>query len=124
MDNFNENNNKDCCGQHHGNGPCGGFMFCGAHGNHKRMFIRLIVLFFILCFVFWMGQKVGEFKGEYRGMDNYYNSAYQYKAHGMRGTSYSNCPMMGRIQLMQGGMPIMQQNGLNGIEFQRGYQNW
>ncbi len=55
---------------------CQGMMFCQEHGNYKHLLIRMIVLFGVLAVVFWLGTKVGEFRGEYRNYNGGNSSNY------------------------------------------------
>ena len=57
---------------------CGYCGMWGMHGGHRHGLLRLLLGLFILLMVFWLGMKLGEFKGEFSGMGDYggYGSYY------------------------------------------------
>jgi hypothetical protein len=54
-----------CCGH------CGAFGMCGMHGGHRHGLLRLLLGIVILLIVFWLGLKVGEFRGEFGRFGGY-----------------------------------------------------
>ncbi len=78
---------QNVCGQ--GHCGCGNGMGCGCHGGRhmKYCLLRWVLGILIITFVFWMGMKIGEFKGEFEG---------GYGMHGQRGMmiQYGGAPDM------------------------------
>jgi hypothetical protein len=104
---------------------CHGLMFCQEHCNYKHMVIRGIILLAILAFTFWIGAKVGEFKGEYRGYKGSDSSNYM-RGYGMMNDYddgyYYGMMKTKRVYQNQEGCPMMNNETKTNNDSNKGYQ--